>query len=147
MNFEIFIALILIQTIIFKFLVSNLTKLSISLCTSVKIGGWVSFSVETVKHRPILTVAPANTTVLIGGNATMNCQVLSDAHRHLEWYHGYHTDLENIIKTNQSLRVEVKVGLQFYLHLHETRVFLQLSTIFILPICNNLTIFCTIYIL
>jgi len=68
------------------------------------------FSVETVPHRPILTIAPRNSTVLIGSNVSMICQVLSDAHRHLEWYHGYHTSLDTVNKTNQSLRVEVKVG-------------------------------------
>ncbi|XP_018402753.1 PREDICTED: fibroblast growth factor receptor homolog 1-like [Cyphomyrmex costatus] len=66
--------------------------------------------IETVPHRPILTIAPRNTTVLIGGNASMICRVLSDAHRHLEWYHGYHTSLDTVNMTNQSLRVEVKVG-------------------------------------
>lgn len=71
---------------------------------------WLSFffSVETVPHRPILTRPPRNSTVLIGSNVSMNCQVLSDAHRHLEWYHGYHTSLDTV--NNQSLRVEVKVG-------------------------------------
>ncbi|XP_020288431.1 fibroblast growth factor receptor homolog 1-like isoform X2 [Pseudomyrmex gracilis] len=67
--------------------------------------------VETVPHRPILTRAPRNTTVLIGNNATMICEVLSDAHRHLEWYHGYHTSLDTVNKSSQNLRVEVvKVG-------------------------------------
>ncbi|XP_011056072.1 PREDICTED: fibroblast growth factor receptor homolog 1-like isoform X1 [Acromyrmex echinatior] len=66
--------------------------------------------IETVPHRPILTIAPRNTTVLIGGNTSMICRVLSDAHRHLEWYHGYHTSLDTVNMTNQSLRVEVKVG-------------------------------------
>lgn len=64
--------------------------------------------VESVKHRPILTRPPRNTTVLIGGNVTMTCEVLSDAHRHLEWYHGYHTSFDTVNKTNQSFRVEVK---------------------------------------
>ncbi|XP_034179650.1 fibroblast growth factor receptor homolog 1 isoform X1 [Osmia lignaria lignaria] len=66
--------------------------------------------VETVKHRPILTRPPRNTTVLIGDNVTMTCEVLSDAHRHLEWYHGYHTSFDTVNKTNQSFRVEVKAG-------------------------------------
>ncbi|XP_043248037.1 fibroblast growth factor receptor homolog 1-like isoform X2 [Colletes gigas] len=66
--------------------------------------------IESVKHRPILTRAPRNMTVLIGGNATMNCEVLSDAHRHLEWYHGYHTSFDTVNKTNHSFRVEVKDG-------------------------------------
>lgn len=64
--------------------------------------------VESVKHRPILTRPPKNTTILIGGNVTMTCEVLSAAHRHLEWYHGYHTSLSTVNKTNQSFRVEVK---------------------------------------
>lgn len=63
-------------------------------------------------HRPILTRAPRNQTALIGSNASMVCEVLSDAHRHLEWYHGYHTFFDTVNKTNQSLRVEVKVGAQ-----------------------------------
>ncbi|XP_018365756.1 PREDICTED: fibroblast growth factor receptor homolog 1-like isoform X1 [Trachymyrmex cornetzi] len=66
--------------------------------------------IETVPHRPILTIAPRNTTVLIGSNTSMICRVLSDAHRHLEWYHGYHTSLDTVNMTNQSLRVEVKAG-------------------------------------
>lgn len=66
--------------------------------------------VESVKHRPILTRPPRNTTVLIGSNASMTCEVLSDAHRHLEWYHGYHTSFDTVNKTNQSFRVEVKAG-------------------------------------
>ncbi|XP_078053623.1 fibroblast growth factor receptor homolog 1 [Augochlora pura] len=64
--------------------------------------------IESVKHRPILTTAPRNTTVQIGINVTMTCKVLSDAHRHLEWYHGYHTSFDTVNKTNQSMRVEVK---------------------------------------
>ncbi|XP_011254079.1 fibroblast growth factor receptor homolog 1 isoform X1 [Camponotus floridanus] len=66
--------------------------------------------IETVPHRPILTRPPRNSTVLVGSNASMICQVLSDAHRHLEWYHGCHTSLDTVNKTNQSLRVEVKAG-------------------------------------
>ncbi|CAL1679771.1 unnamed protein product [Lasius platythorax] len=68
--------------------------------------------IETVPHRPILTRPPRNSTVLIGSNVSMICQVLSDAHRHLEWYHGYHTSLDTVNKTNQSLRVEVKAGME-----------------------------------
>ncbi|XP_076651117.1 fibroblast growth factor receptor homolog 1 [Halictus rubicundus] len=64
--------------------------------------------VESVKHRPILTRAPRNTTVEIGHNVTMTCEILSNAHRHLEWYHGYHTSFDTVNKTNQSFRVEVK---------------------------------------
>lgn len=78
------------------------------------------FPVESVKHRPILTRPPRNTTVLVGNNVTMTCEVLSAAHRHLEWYHGYHTSFDTVNKTNQSFRVEVKVGMQNYLKLHET---------------------------
>ncbi|GAB1869188.1 Fibroblast growth factor receptor [Camponotus japonicus] len=66
--------------------------------------------IETVPHRPILTRPPRNSTVLVGSNVSMICQVLSDAHRHLEWYHGCHTSLDTVNKTNQSLRVEVKAG-------------------------------------
>lgn len=61
-------------------------------------------------HRPILTRAPRNQTALIGSNVSMVCEVLSNAHRHLEWYHGYHISFDTVNKTNQSLRVEVKVG-------------------------------------
>lgn len=64
--------------------------------------------IETVPHRPILTIPPRNKTVVIGSNTNMTCRVLSDAHRHLEWYHGYHTSFDTVNKTNQSLRVEVK---------------------------------------
>ncbi|KAF3420845.1 hypothetical protein E2986_02606 [Frieseomelitta varia] len=63
---------------------------------------------QSVKHRPILTRPPRNTTVLVGSNVTMTCEVLSAAHRHLEWYHGYHTSFDTVNKTNQSFRVEVK---------------------------------------
>ncbi|XP_071565414.1 fibroblast growth factor receptor homolog 1 isoform X3 [Temnothorax nylanderi] len=66
--------------------------------------------IETVAHRPILTIPPRNATVLVGSNVSMNCKVLSDAHRHLEWFHGYHTSFDTVNKTNQSLRVEVKAG-------------------------------------
>ncbi|XP_012526054.2 fibroblast growth factor receptor homolog 1 [Monomorium pharaonis] len=62
--------------------------------------------IETLPHRPILTRAPRNTTELIGNNVTFICQVLSDAHRHLEWYHGQHTSFDTVNKTNDSLRVE-----------------------------------------
>lgn len=75
----------------------------------------VSLNLESVQHRPILTRAPANTTVLIGHNASMICEVLSDAHRHLEWYHGRHKSFETVNKTRQSLRVEVEVGMQFFI--------------------------------
>ncbi|XP_014481674.1 PREDICTED: fibroblast growth factor receptor homolog 1-like isoform X3 [Dinoponera quadriceps] len=64
--------------------------------------------IETVMHRPILTRAPRNQTVLIGSDTDMICEVLSEAHRHLEWYHGYHTSFDTLNITNQSLRVEVK---------------------------------------
>lgn len=67
--------------------------------------------IETVRHRPILTRPPRNTTVLLGSNASMTCEVLSDAHRHLEWYHGYHTSFDTVNKTNQTVRVEVKAGI------------------------------------
>ncbi|XP_076295866.1 fibroblast growth factor receptor homolog 1 isoform X3 [Lasioglossum baleicum] len=71
---------------------------------------WKVEIVESVKHRPILTWAPRNATVVIGSNVTMTCKVLSNAHRHLEWYHGYHTSFDTVNKTNQSFRVEVKSG-------------------------------------
>ncbi|XP_043682535.1 fibroblast growth factor receptor homolog 1-like isoform X1 [Vespula pensylvanica] len=67
--------------------------------------------IETVRHRPILTRPPRNTTVLLGSNASMTCEVLSDAHRHLEWYHGCHTSFDTVNKTNQTVRVEVKAGI------------------------------------
>lgn len=67
--------------------------------------------IETVRHRPILTRPPRNTTVVIGSNASMTCEVLSAAHRHLEWYHGYHTSFDTVNKTNQTVRVEVKAGI------------------------------------
>ncbi|XP_057340805.1 fibroblast growth factor receptor homolog 1-like isoform X1 [Microplitis mediator] len=66
--------------------------------------------IESVQHRPILTQAPVNTTALIGTNASFICEVLSDAHRHLEWYHGRHKSFETVNVTNSSLRVEVKAG-------------------------------------
>ncbi|CAG5077539.1 Similar to htl: Fibroblast growth factor receptor homolog 1 (Drosophila melanogaster) [Cotesia congregata] len=66
--------------------------------------------IESVQHRPILTRAPENTTVLIGSNASLICEVLSNAHRHLEWYHGRHKNFETINVTNSSLRVEVKAS-------------------------------------
>ncbi|KAL2730857.1 fibroblast growth factor receptor 1-like isoform X1 [Vespula squamosa] len=66
---------------------------------------------QTVRHRPILTRPPRNTTVLLGSNASMTCEVLSDAHRHLEWYHGCHTSFDTVNKTNQTVRVEVKAGI------------------------------------
>nr|KAF7397041.1 hypothetical protein H0235_016578 [Vespula pensylvanica] len=66
---------------------------------------------RTVRHRPILTRPPRNTTVLLGSNASMTCEVLSDAHRHLEWYHGCHTSFDTVNKTNQTVRVEVKAGI------------------------------------
>ncbi|XP_014604411.1 PREDICTED: fibroblast growth factor receptor homolog 1-like isoform X1 [Polistes canadensis] len=67
--------------------------------------------IETVRHRPILTRPPRNTTVVVGSNASMTCEVLSAAHRHLEWYHGYHTSFDTVNKTNQTVRVEVKAGI------------------------------------
>ncbi|KAH0557914.1 hypothetical protein KQX54_012811 [Cotesia glomerata] len=66
--------------------------------------------IESVQHRPILTRAPENTTVLIGSNASLICEVLSNAHRHLEWYHGRHKTFDTINVTNSSLRVEVKAS-------------------------------------
>ncbi|KAK2575290.1 hypothetical protein KPH14_008141 [Odynerus spinipes] len=66
--------------------------------------------IETVRHRPILTRPPRNTTVLLGSNASMTCEVLSDAHRHLEWYHGYHTSFDTVNKTNQTVRVEAGIA-------------------------------------
>lgn len=57
-----------------------------------------------------MTNAPANLTVGLGDNATFTCVVLSDTHRHLEWYHGYHTSFDTVNKTNQSLRVEQPGG-------------------------------------
>lgn len=67
--------------------------------------------IETVRHRPILTLPPRNTTVLLGSNASMTCEVLSAAHRHLEWYHGYHTSFDTVNKTIQTVRVEAKAGM------------------------------------
>ncbi|XP_011501661.1 PREDICTED: fibroblast growth factor receptor homolog 1-like [Ceratosolen solmsi marchali] len=66
--------------------------------------------IESVQARPILTKAPANVTVSIGSNVNFTCVVLSDTHRHLEWYHGYHISFETVNQTNESLRVEAKAG-------------------------------------
>lgn len=77
--------------------------------------GLYFLDLESVQARPILTQAPANVTVPIGSNVNFTCVVLSQTHRHLEWYHGYHTFFDTLNKTNDSSRVEVKVGLQLLL--------------------------------
>ncbi|XP_012261090.2 fibroblast growth factor receptor homolog 1-like isoform X2 [Athalia rosae] len=56
--------------------------------------------IERLNHQPILTMPPQNTTVVIGSNATFNCQVLSDAHPHVQWFYGFHSSLST---TNKSL--------------------------------------------
>ncbi|KAJ8683574.1 hypothetical protein QAD02_019366 [Eretmocerus hayati] len=66
--------------------------------------------VESVQARPILTNAPENRTVSIGSDVNFTCVVLSDTHRHLEWYHGFHNSFETVNQTNDSLRVEVKTS-------------------------------------
>ncbi|XP_046749784.1 fibroblast growth factor receptor homolog 1-like isoform X2 [Diprion similis] len=58
--------------------------------------------IERLIHRPILTVAPQNRTVLVGTNTTLNCRVLSDAHSHVQWFYGFHNTLDT---TNKSLEV------------------------------------------
>lgn len=83
------------------------------------------FFTENVKHTPIWTKPPLNTTALIGSNVNFSCQVLSAAHVHYAWYHGYHanwtTTGENywvneqnetfyLSEGNNSLKVKVKVG-------------------------------------
>ncbi|KAK0096930.1 hypothetical protein PV326_003858 [Microctonus aethiopoides] len=68
---------------------------------------------ESVAHRPILTRAPTNTTVLIGSNASMICEVLSAAHRHLEWARGRHKSLETVNNdTDRNFKVEVEDGVR-----------------------------------
>ncbi|KAK0165333.1 hypothetical protein PV328_003853 [Microctonus aethiopoides] len=69
--------------------------------------------IESVAHRPILTRAPTNTTVLIGSNASMICEVLSAAHRHLEWARGRHKSLETVNNdTDRNFKVEVEDGVR-----------------------------------
>lgn len=66
-------------------------------------------SLESMMHSPVLTRAPANTTALMGSTVNMTCKILSAAHLHQEWYHGYHTGFETVNQTNESLRVVPKV--------------------------------------
>ncbi|XP_044003439.1 fibroblast growth factor receptor homolog 1-like isoform X1 [Aphidius gifuensis] len=66
--------------------------------------------IESVQHRPILTRPPTNKTALIGSDVSFICEVLSDTHRHLEWYHGLHNSFDTLNKTNSSMRVEAKAG-------------------------------------
>ncbi|XP_014213491.1 fibroblast growth factor receptor homolog 1-like [Copidosoma floridanum] len=66
--------------------------------------------VESVQAPPILTEAPKNMTVLVGSNVNFTCSFLSDTHRHLEWYHGYHVTFDTLNKTEDSLKVEVKTA-------------------------------------
>ncbi|XP_065340187.1 fibroblast growth factor receptor homolog 1-like isoform X1 [Cloeon dipterum] len=42
--------------------------------------------VERLMHRPIFTTRPQNSTVKLGTNATLMCQVLSDNLAHVAWY-------------------------------------------------------------
>ncbi|XP_049276749.1 fibroblast growth factor receptor homolog 1-like isoform X2 [Anopheles funestus] len=57
---------------------------------------------DRVNHRPIITKALSNVTIVVGGNITMECKVLSDLTKHVEWvkYKGLcEVDCDNITKT------------------------------------------------
>ena len=61
---------------------------------------------ERLHHRPILTEAPKNSTVVVGHNESFRCEVLSDLHPHVEWFRGYYTSLNetensNVVKVHQ----------------------------------------------
>lgn len=43
---------------------------------------------DRVNHRPIITKALSNVTLVVGGNVTMECMVLSDLTKHVEWVKG-----------------------------------------------------------
>ncbi|KDR22672.1 Basic fibroblast growth factor receptor 1, partial [Zootermopsis nevadensis] len=59
---------------------------------------------ERLHHRPILTEAPKNSTVVVGHNESFRCEVLSDLHPHVEWFRGYFTSL-NETETNNVVKV------------------------------------------
>jgi hypothetical protein len=59
---------------------------------------------ERLHHRPILTEAPKNSTVVVGHNKSFRCEVLSDLHPHVEWFRGYYTSL-NETDTNTVVKV------------------------------------------
>uniref|UniRef100_A0A182T303 Ig-like domain-containing protein n=1 Tax=Anopheles maculatus TaxID=74869 RepID=A0A182T303_9DIPT len=40
---------------------------------------------DRVNHKPIITKALLNVTIVVGGNVTMECKVLSDLTKHVEW--------------------------------------------------------------
>ncbi|KAJ9581128.1 hypothetical protein L9F63_023694, partial [Diploptera punctata] len=67
-------------------------------CLVCNIHGCINFTfkvdvIERLHHRPILTEAPKNMTVVVGHNETFRCVVLSDLHPHVEWFRGYYNSL------------------------------------------------------
>lgn len=60
-----------------------------------------SFLTERLHHRPILTEAPQNKTLVVGSSHAFTCKVLSDLHPQVEWFLGHVTnnsDLVNLTK-------------------------------------------------
>lgn len=59
------------------------------------------FLTERLHHRPILTEAPQNKTLVVGSSHAFTCKVLSDLHPQVEWFLGHVTnnsDLVNLTK-------------------------------------------------
>ncbi|KAI5746919.1 hypothetical protein M8J77_009049 [Diaphorina citri] len=48
--------------------------------------------VERLHHRPILTEAPQNNTLVVGSSHAFTCKVLSDLHPQVEWFLGHVTN-------------------------------------------------------
>ncbi|XP_035897026.1 fibroblast growth factor receptor homolog 1-like isoform X2 [Anopheles stephensi] len=78
-------------------------------CTVCNRVGCVHFSTklevkDRVNHKPIITKALSNVTIVVGGNVTMECKVLSDLTKHVEWvkYKGLcEVNCDDITKTNK----------------------------------------------
>lgn len=104
--------MVLVEQVIFKVIIIFLS----GFCTasSARLLHFVSASfcvtvpcfLERLHHRPILTEAPKNSTVVVGHNESFRCEVLSDLHPHVEWFRGYYTSLNetetsNVVKVHQ----------------------------------------------
>ncbi|KAK9496951.1 hypothetical protein O3M35_012851 [Rhynocoris fuscipes] len=78
------------------------------------------FVQERMHHRPILTQAPKNQTLLIGTSGEFWCKVLSDLHPHVRWFKGFinsnTTNYDNLVKAGNDDKDPEKLELHNVTH-------------------------------
>lgn len=70
--------------------------------------------VERVNHKPIVTQAPQNATVEVGGDVNFTCKFLSDLHPRLSWIKNTYEPFTNNINDTKVLGLLTSTNLCFY---------------------------------